>query len=209
MILEKSTDNQAQSNIEIISKRCGELTDRAKEQLLKWNQSLSKIKVYRNTWHEYFILQAFFVSTRSLDAQTKCGCVLVRDNTIIASGYNSFIGGINDSVLPNTRPDKYPFMIHAEHNAILNCSKNGISTKGSTAYITTIPCCGCLQYLYQAGIKDIYFAQYIKPSMVMNEEYETNFEILCNLMSSKRINIYELILKEQMIEKIEKIKSCG
>ncbi len=180
------------------------LSDNAKEQLSKWENS--RVKVSRNSWDIDFILQAYLVSNRSLDAQTKCGCVLVRDKTIIGTGYNSFIRNIDDSVLPNLRPDKYPFMIHSEHNAILNCAKNGISCDGAKAYVTGPPCCSCLQYMYQAGIVEICFLSTNKAEMTKNSEYDTQFEILSSLM--KNVKIVCLEADEETLEKIKKIRSC-
>ena len=111
--------------------------------------------IVRPSADEIFLEMAFTASKRSHDAQTQCGCVLTKNGAVISTGYNGFIREINDEVLPNTRPDKYPFMIHAEHNAILSCARRGESTDGATAYITSGPCLGCLQLLWQAGIKKI------------------------------------------------------
>ena len=180
------------------------LSDDAKNQLKEWRYRQEKVT--RNSWHLDFILQAYLVARRSLDAQTKCGCILVRDKTIIGTGYNSFIRNIKDNILPNLRPEKYPFMIHSEHNAILNCAKNGISTDGARAYLTGPPCCNCLQYMYQAGIIEIYYANYNKAEMTCNKEYDTQFEILAHLMQN--IKIVCLDLDKETLEKIEKIKSC-
>lgn len=181
-----------------------ELSENAKTQIFQWANS--KVKVNRNSWDIDFILQAYLVSNRSLDAQTKCGCVLVRDKTIIGTGYNSFIRNIDDDVLPNLRPEKYPFMIHSEHNAILNCAKNGISCNGAKAYITGPPCCSCLQYMYQAGISEIYFLNANKAEMTKNLEYDTQFEILSHLM--KNVKVVCIEPDEETLEKIKKIKSC-
>lgn len=180
------------------------LSENAKTQIFQWANS--RVKVSRNSWDIDFILQAYLVSNRSLDAQTKCGCVLVRDKTIVGTGYNSFIRNIDDSVLPNVRPNKYPFMIHAEHNAILNCAKNGISCEGATAYITGQPCASCLQYMYQAGISEICYGEYEIPHMMQNKQYDTQFEILSHLM--KNFKIVTLDFDEETLEKIRKIKSC-
>jgi len=181
-----------------------ELSENAKTQIFQWANS--RTKVSRNSWDIDFILQAYLVSNRSLDAQTKCGCILVRDKTIIGTGYNSFIRNIDDDVLPNLRPDKYPFMIHSEHNAILNCAKNGISCNGAKAYITGPPCCSCLQYMYQAGISEIYFLNANKAEMTKNLEYDTQFEILSHLM--KNVKVVCIEPDEETLEKIKKIKSC-
>ena len=182
------------------------LSEDAQKQCEQWRDK--QVKIDRNNWHIHFILQAYLVSTRSLDAQTQCGCVLTKDKTIIGTGYNSFIRGIRDNILPNLRPDKYPFMIHSEHNAILNCAKNGNSTNGATAYITGPPCCDCLQFMYQAGIKSIYYANNNIANMTANKEYEIRFEILSYLIH-KGLEIFCLDLDKNTLDKINKIKGCA
>lgn len=142
--------------------------DRIKELLGAKNVPKEKLRIEKNrlSWDEFFLLQALLVSLRSHDPQTQCGCVLVsNNNTILSTGYNGFIRYFDDKVLPNLRPYKYDFMIHAEHNAILNCAMNGISTNNAKAYITGMPCNNCLQYMWQAGIKKIIFSDFCKPVM--------------------------------------------
>ena len=168
--------------------------------------NLCKEEVDRISWHEYFILQAYMVSNRSLDAQTQCGCVIVKpDKTIVGSGYNSFIANIDDSVLPNLRPEKYPFMIHAEHNAILNCAKNGISTNECLAFVTGPPCSSCFQYMHQAGISEIYYYDGNYANMTCNTEYENQISLLKKLSNMR---VYIIPQSSEFSDKIFKIKSC-
>ena len=67
------------------------------------------------------------ISMRSHDAETKVGAVLINNQSsaILATGYNGFVVGAEDDKLPNTRPEKYEYMLHAEQNLITNCSKHG------------------------------------------------------------------------------------
>ena len=92
-------------------------------------------------------------SKRSHDVQTQHGCVITDiNNRILGVGYNGFPKGMDDSQLPNTRPDKYPWMIHAERNALSNCvvrPDNGI------AYVTGQSCNDCIIALWQEGIKKV------------------------------------------------------
>ena len=79
------------------------------------------MNLQRPNWNDYFLGLAFIASSRSRDQETKHGTVIVDNNNIVlGTGYNSFIRGINDQSLPALRPNKYPFMIHSELNAILN-----------------------------------------------------------------------------------------
>lgn len=97
------------------------------------------------------------VAQRSPDAETKVGAVLVNNNTgaILATGYNGFVRGAKDEELPNTRPEKYEYMIHAEQNLISNCARHGISTDNCTLVCTMTPCKSCMRMLINTGITKI------------------------------------------------------
>ena len=112
----------------------------------------------RLTWDEYFIGLAEFISIRSHDLETQVGCVIVDDNNhVIGLGYNGFCSGVDDSELPKTRPDKYPFIVHAEQNALANMSLKSSAKK--RAYITAHPCSICAKLLWQNGIKNWYVSK--------------------------------------------------
>ena len=136
---------------------------------------IEKINKKKPTWNESFFVDAWWWSQRSPDDETKCGAVIVKDHVVISHGYNGFLRDVDDSDFPTTRPDKYPFMIHSEHNAILNAARNGISTLSSIIYITGEPCTQCLQYMWQAGIKIIYYTDISKPIM----KHRTNIKESC------------------------------
>lgn len=111
----------------------------------------------RPNWDEYFLKLAMLVSERATCPRMHCGCVLVRDKRILSTGYNGSIPGdehcedagciIEDNHCVRT--------IHAEMNAIIQCSIHGVSTQGATAYITNMPCTNCAKALIGAGIKEI------------------------------------------------------
>lgn len=111
----------------------------------------------RPNWTDYFLGLAKVVSQRSHDLQTHHGCVITDSHhRILGVGYNGFPRGLNDSDLPKTRPDKYPWMIHAERNALSNCvvrPDNGI------AYVTGQCCNDCIMALWQEGISDVVMAK--------------------------------------------------
>ena len=105
----------------------------------------------RPTWDEYFSQFAFLAATRSHDSQAKVGCVLVYENRIISVGYNGFCSDVIEDSLPVVRPYKYPYMVHAEENAISNMI---IKPSGNiTAYVTHMPCSGCAKLLWQNNIR--------------------------------------------------------
>lgn len=105
------------------------------------------------SWTDYFLGLAKVVSQRSHDIHTKHGCVITdNNNRILGMGYNGFPRGLDDNQLPTSRPEKYPWMIHAERNALSNCvvrPDNGI------AYVTGQSCNDCIMALWQEGIKKV------------------------------------------------------
>lgn len=111
------------------------------------------------TWPEYFTEMASLVSTKSKDASTKVGAVLVGPNNEIRStGYNGFPKGVLESVPSrHERPTKYLFTEHAERNSIYLAARQGTRTEGCTLYMNywPLPCCDCTRALIQAGIARI------------------------------------------------------
>ncbi len=107
----------------------------------------------RPDWTDYFLGLAIVVSQRSHDVQTQHGCVITdSQNRILGLGYNGFPRGLSDNLLPNIRPAKYPWMIHAERNALSNCT---IRPENGVAYVTGQCCNDCIMALHQEGIKKI------------------------------------------------------
>jgi len=107
----------------------------------------------RPSWTDYFLGLAKVVSQRSHDIQTQHGCVITdQNNRILGLGYNGFPRGLDDTILPNTRPEKYPWMIHAERNALSNCI---IRPENGIAYVTGQCCNDCIMALWQEGISTV------------------------------------------------------
>ena len=107
----------------------------------------------RPDWDQYFMSMAHLASVRSHDEQTQVGCVIINDkNHIISLGYNGFPANTKDSHLPTVRPGKYPYMLHAEQNAISNMI---IKADNLKAYITAYPCSVCAKLLWQNNIREL------------------------------------------------------
>ena len=109
-------------------------------------------------WKEYFRNIAHQVKLKSKDEKTQIGAVIVgADNEIVSTGYNSFPRGIIDDISERQeRPEKYFWFEHAERNAIYNAARIGVSTKGTTMYLTCgIPCADCCRGIINAGITTI------------------------------------------------------
>ena len=120
----------------------------------------------RVSWDEYFMQIADIVKTRSTCLRRQIGAVIVKDNRIITTGYNGAptglrhcteIGGCerNRLNIPSGQRHELCRALHAEQNAIIQAAKLGISTEGSTIYITMQPCVICAKMIINAGISKI------------------------------------------------------
>jgi dCMP deaminase len=119
----------------------------------------------RPSWDEYFLGIAAAVSARSHDGETQVGVVIVDESRrILATGYNGFPPGCDDKSLPNLRPDKYPFMVHAEMNAIASSRQD---LRNSTLYVTWSPCRDCAKAIITAGVKCVVYGHEYR-----NEDFE-------------------------------------
>jgi dCMP deaminase len=107
-------------------------------------------------WHEFFLADAFFVSGKSKDRSTKCGCVVTtKDHDVLVRGWNDHPRGIKDLDVRRERPEKYVWTEHAERNAIYNAARIGVSLKGGTIYVNRVPCPDCARAIIQSGIDEI------------------------------------------------------
>ena len=111
----------------------------------------------RPEWTDYFKEIVQVTKKRSPCHRLQVGCLLVRDNRIIAQGYNGYLPGCpHKSIMKNGHEVG---TIHAEQNAILDCAKRGVSCDKSDAYITHYPCFNCMKYLCAAGIGNIRYIE--------------------------------------------------
>lgn len=112
-------------------------------------------------WDEYFMGVALLSAKRSKDPSTQVGaCIVNADNVIVGTGYNGFPKGCSDETFPWERSGsfletKYPYVCHAELNAILNSASRTL--KGCRIYVGLFPCNECAKAIIQAGITEIIF----------------------------------------------------
>ena len=109
----------------------------------------------RPSWDQYFKEIVQSTSTRSPCERLQVGCLLVKNNRIVSQGYNGFLPGCPHISI--VRDEHEQATLHAEQNAICDCSKRGVSCEDSIAYITHYPCIICCRILLAAGIKQIKF----------------------------------------------------
>ena len=117
-------------------------------------------------YDETIIATAKLFGELSYSEKKKVGAVIAKDGRILATGYNGTVSGFDNTCETyDSIEDKLvtsPYVIHAEQNALMWCTKNGIPTDGTTMYITLSPCATCAKLLVQAGIKRVVFLEYYK-----------------------------------------------
>lgn len=145
----------------------------------------------RISWQQYFLAQAQVVSLRSTCTRLEVGAILVRNNRIIASGYN---GSVDDSshcidegcLVVNNHCVR---TVHAEMNALIQCARFGVATEGTELYVTHFPCLQCAKHIVQAGIVKIY--------------YETDYrndELAIQLFAEANIAVEQVPLTDVVVE---------
>ena len=113
------------------------------------------------SWDEYFMGIALLSAMRSKDSNTQAGaCIVNAERRIVSVGYNGMPTGCDDDEMPWEREGtyldtKYPYVCHAELNAILN--RPDVSLRDCTLYVTLFPCNECAKAIIQSGIRHVVY----------------------------------------------------
>ncbi|AYV78332.1 MAG: dCMP deaminase [Edafosvirus sp.] len=135
----------------------------------------------RPNWNEYFMLVANLIAKRSTCERLHVGCVIVKDNRIIATGYNGHVpGAAHESAIEDGHEQ---LTIHAETNAVGGPAQKDGGVKDATVYVTHFPCINCTKTLIAAGIKEI----------VYEEDYNNNKNCY-KLFSLANVNVKKFII---------------
>ncbi|MCZ6651251.1 MAG: cytidine/deoxycytidylate deaminase family protein [Acidobacteria bacterium] len=115
-------------------------------------------------WHDYFMNIARQAATRSTCDRKNVGAVIVRDRTILSTGYNGSIRGMPhcDEVGHLMEGGHCIATSHAETNAILQAAKNGVNINQAEIYTTASPCWNCFKMVVNAGIRRIYYGEFYR-----------------------------------------------
>jgi dCMP deaminase len=126
----------------------------------------------RQDWHEYFFDIVRVVSTRATCSRASVGAVIVKDNRILATGYNGALSGsrhcehhlidldsssgpkVNDTVFIDGK-ERCSVAVHAELNAITDCARRGVACQGAYIYVNKKPCSNCFNAIFAAGIIEV------------------------------------------------------
>ena len=146
-------------------------------------------------WDEYFMAIAKLSAMRSKDPSTQVGaCIVGEGNRILSIGYNGAPNGFNDDIVPWAREGenlntKYPYVCHAEMNAILNYRGSRKDLEGAKIYVDLFPCNECAKMIIQSGIKEVI---YLSDKYANSENNIASRKLLdaCKV-SYKKINLPE------------------
>jgi dCMP deaminase len=134
----------------------------------------------RASWDEYFMNIAREVSTRSTCDRKFVGAVIVRDKSILATGYNGSIKG-----LPHCDEEGHLMedghcvrTVHAEANAIVQAARNGVRIEGAWIYVTASPCWGCFRLVANAGISRVAYGEFYREPKIFDVAESLGIELV-------------------------------
>lgn len=131
----------------------------------------------RASWDQYFMDIARQVATRATCDRKHVGAVLVRDRTILSTGYNGSIRGLPhcDEVGHLMENGHCVATVHAEANAIIQAAKNGVGIDGATIYTTASPCWPCFKLIANSGCVRIVYGEFYRDPRIF--EFATKLGI--------------------------------
>lgn len=156
-------------------------------------------KSNRPSWDEYFLKLAMLASERSTCPRMHCGCVLVKDRFVLATGYNGSLPGqphcedagciVVDNHCVRTN--------HAEVNALIQAATHGVTIKGATAYVTNMSCTTCAKALIAAGVNRI---------VVFSDFHDT---LATQFFQDSKVEVVKLSMPDRIIQyEIDKYSSA-
>jgi dCMP deaminase len=133
----------------------------------------------RASWDEYFMRIAIQAATRSTCDRKHVGAVVVRDKTILSTGYNGSIRGMPhcDEVGHMLENGHCVATVHAEANAILQAAKHGTMINGADIYITASPCWNCFKLVANCGIKRIFYLEFYRDARILKVAKQAGIEL--------------------------------
>ncbi len=134
----------------------------------------------RVPWDEYFMNIAQVVSSRSTCPRKYVGAVIVRNRTILSTGYNGSIRGMPhcSDVGHMMENGHCVATIHAESNAILQAARNGVTIEGAAIYVTASPCWNCFKACVNAGIVRICYGEFYRDERIFEVAKQLGIELV-------------------------------
>lgn len=143
-------------------------------------KSPSPVTHKRADWDEYFMNIAKVIASRSTCDRKFIGAVIVRDKTILSTGYNGSIRKLEhcSEVGHMMEGGHCVATIHAESNAIIQAAKNGVRIDGSTIYTTASPCWHCFKLIANSGIRRICFGEFYRDERIFEIAKRLEIELV-------------------------------
>ena len=134
----------------------------------------------RASWDDYFMAIAKVVASRSTCDPKFVGAVIVRNRTILSTGYNGSIRGLPhcSEVGHMMENDHCVATIHAEANAILQAARNGVMIDGATLYVTASPCWNCFKAAANSGVQRICYGEFYRDQRSLNVAQQAGIELV-------------------------------
>ncbi len=134
----------------------------------------------RVSWDRYFMNIAREVATRSTCDRKHVGAVIVRDKTILSTGYNGSIRGLPhcDEAGHLMEDGHCVRTIHAEVNAIVQAARHGVRIEGAGIYVTASPCWSCFKLLANAGIERIVYGEFYRDERIFEVARTLGIDLL-------------------------------
>ena len=134
---------------------------------------------HRVSWKDYFMNIAREVATRSTCDRKDVAAVILREKTILSTGYNGSIKGLPhcDEVGCEMVDGHCVRTTHAEANAIVQAAKNGIQINQSEIYVTASPCYDCFKLIANAGINVIYYDEFYRDKRIIEKSKEIGIQL--------------------------------
>lgn len=105
-----------------------------------------------------YLRMARIWASNSYCRRRQVGALLVKDKMIISDGYNGTPSGF-PNICEDANNQTYPYVLHAEANAITKVARSHNSSEGSTLYVTASPCLECAKLIIQAGITRVVYSE--------------------------------------------------
>lgn len=133
----------------------------------------------RASWDDYFMSIAQVVATRSTCPRKFVGAVIVRNKTILSTGYNGSVRGLpHCSDVGHMMEDGHCVAtIHAEANAIIQAARTGATIEGATIYVTASPCWNCFKQVANAGITRICYGEFYRDQRIFDIAKKLEIEL--------------------------------
>ena len=134
----------------------------------------------RADWNTYFMNIARAAATRSTCNRKHVGAVIVRDKSILSTGYNGSIKGMPHctEVGCDIENGHCVATVHAEANAIIQAAKHGVCIDGADIYVTASPCWNCFKLIANSGIKRIFYGEFYRDEKSLKVAKQCGIELI-------------------------------